>query len=44
MTPGEASRAGADDIVVGRPITNAPNRRNAAIRIVEEMEQASSTA
>jgi orotidine-5'-phosphate decarboxylase len=44
MTPGEAIRAGADYIVVGRPITNAPNRRNAAIRIVEEMEQASSTA
>ena len=37
MTPGEAVRAGADYIVVGRPITNAADPRSAAQRIAEEM-------
>jgi orotidine-5'-phosphate decarboxylase len=37
MTPGDAMRAGADYIVVGRPITNAADPRSAALRVVEEM-------
>jgi len=37
MTPREAIGAGADYIVVGRPITNAADPRSAALRIVEEM-------
>jgi orotidine-5'-phosphate decarboxylase len=36
-TPGEAIRAGADYLVIGRPITAAPNPREAAKQIVEEM-------
>ena len=40
MTPSEAIRAGADYIVVGRPITGASSRRDAALRIVEEMDSA----
>ena len=39
-TPTEAIRAGADYLVVGRPITRAPNPRDAAIRIIEEMQRA----
>lgn len=37
MSARQAIAAGADYIVVGRPITAAKNRRNAALRIVEEM-------
>lgn len=40
LTPADAVRAGADYIVVGRPITGATNRRDAALRIVDEMERA----
>lgn len=40
MTPFEAVRAGADYIVVGRPITGAKNRRDAAMKIIEEMKKA----
>jgi orotidine-5'-phosphate decarboxylase len=37
MTPAEAIAAGADYIVVGRPITGAKNRRDAALRMVDGM-------
>lgn len=37
MTPRAAVAAGADYIVVGRPITSAADPRSAALRIVEEM-------
>ena len=38
MTPAEAMHAGADYIVVGRPITDARDVRAAAMAIVETME------
>ena len=37
MTPGEAVRAGADYLVIGRPITAHRDPREAAQRIAEEM-------
>jgi orotidine-5'-phosphate decarboxylase len=37
MTPAEAVRAGADLLVVGRPILSAPSRRAAAEAIVAEI-------
>jgi orotidine-5'-phosphate decarboxylase len=39
-TPGKAIRAGADYLVVGRPITSARDPRAAAQRILEEMARA----
>jgi orotidine-5'-phosphate decarboxylase len=40
MTPGEAIRAGADYLVIGRPITAAPDPVEAAKRIAVECEMA----
>ena len=40
MTPGEAVKAGADYLVIGRPITSADNPAAAAQKISEEIEQA----
>jgi orotidine-5'-phosphate decarboxylase len=42
MTPAEAIAAGADHLVVGRPVTRAENPRAAAERIVEEIAGAPS--
>ena len=40
MTPGDAIRAGADHMVVGRPITQAPDPNAAAQAIVAEIAAA----
>jgi orotidine-5'-phosphate decarboxylase len=40
MTPAEAVRAGADYLVVGRPVLSAPDPARAAQAIIEEMETA----
>lgn len=40
ITPADAIANGADYLVVGRPITSAKDRRNAARKVVEEMESA----
>jgi orotidine-5'-phosphate decarboxylase len=42
-TPGKAIRAGADYLVVGRPITAARDPRRAALAIVKEIESELST-
>ena len=44
LTPAEAIRDGADYLVVGRPIRDAPNRKDAALRILDEMEKAHLTS
>lgn len=38
LSPGEAVRAGADFIVVGRPVLKAADRRDAVTKIVQEIE------
>lgn len=40
MTPGKAIAAGADMLVVGRPITEAPDPRVAAASFIAEIEEA----
>jgi orotidine-5'-phosphate decarboxylase len=40
MTPGQAIEAGADYLVVGRPITGAQNPKQAAAEIIAEIEKA----
>jgi orotidine-5'-phosphate decarboxylase len=42
-TPAEAIRLGADYLVVGRPILKSPDPRDAAERIIAEIDAASST-
>ena len=37
MTPADAIQAGADYLVLGRPVTAAPNPREALERILEEI-------
>lgn len=39
ITPGEAARLGADFVVVGRPIIEAPNPGLAAEKIIEEIKR-----
>ena len=40
VTPSDAIASGADYLVIGRPILNAPDARHAAERIVNEMQEA----
>ena len=40
MTPGEAIRAGASNLVVGRPVTSAPDMAAAARAIIAEIAEA----
>ncbi len=39
VTPSDAVRAGADYVVIGRPIIEAPNPLEAAEKIIEELEE-----
>ena len=39
-TPAEAIRAGADYLVIGRPITAAPDPEAAALAILDEISSA----
>jgi orotidine-5'-phosphate decarboxylase len=39
-TPGDAIRAGANYLVVGRPVTGASDPRDAALSIAREMAEA----
>lgn len=41
VTPAQAIKDGSDYLVVGRPITQSSSRRDAARRVVEEMESVS---
>jgi orotidine-5'-phosphate decarboxylase len=41
MTPADAMRAGADHLVIGRPITGATDRKAAMAAILEEIVAAS---
>jgi len=38
-TPSQAIKNGASMLVIGRPILNAPDRKEAAIKILEEIEE-----
>ena len=40
VIPADAIRAGSDYLVVGRPIIQAPDPRDAALKIIEEMQKA----
>nr|WP_265516163.1 orotidine-5'-phosphate decarboxylase [Nitratireductor luteus] len=44
LTPADAIRAGASHLVVARPIVGAPDRRAAALAILEEMDGAATKA
>jgi orotidine-5'-phosphate decarboxylase len=41
MTPGEAIRAGVDNMVIGRPITGAADPKTAMRAILDEIASAS---
>jgi len=43
MTPRDAILAGANHLVVGRPVLNAPDRKMAALAIQDEIRDAFST-
>ena len=39
MTPAEAVSAGSDYLVIGRPITSAPDRKSAISKIIDEIDR-----
>jgi len=43
VTPADAVQRGADYVVIGRPIRDAPNPRDAAKRVADEIDQALDT-